>query len=103
MPSTDVEIFRGRITEEQFSSGRLSYINAILIQSRGVLAIKPCKKCEDTPNRGPFTECRTMRDQWGGCCGNCKWRDWQARCEGVVRGINPQSTTEGSMVSEVDE
>ncbi len=32
-----------------------------------------------------------MHDQCDGCCGNCKWRDWQARC--VMDHMGTRSTS----------
>ena len=32
------------------------------------------------PGLRPFPECRRAIGHFGGCCGNCKWRDHAARC-----------------------
>ena len=32
------------------------------------------------PSRGPFLECRSINGHFSGCYGNCKWRDYAARC-----------------------
>jgi Protein of unknown function (DUF3716) len=78
----DVAFVRGRITGAQVLSQRPGYINAILIQSRGASRIgdDSCFQYRTNPGRGPFLECRSINGHFGGCCGNCKWRDHAARC-----------------------
>jgi hypothetical protein len=58
------------------------YINAILIQSRRASRTgdDACFQCHTNPDRGPFPECRSIDGHFGGCYGNCKWRDHAARC-----------------------
>ena len=77
----DVPFVRGAITPAQVGLHRDSYINAILIQSRGVVQAPVCEACAD-PGIGltPFPECRRIPGHFGGACGNCKWRDHGARC-----------------------
>ncbi|KAK4153875.1 hypothetical protein C8A00DRAFT_33347 [Chaetomidium leptoderma] len=53
-PSVDTEAYRGKVTTAKLL--RPSYMNAVLIQSRG---------------RGFFQD----------SCGNCKWRDHATRCK----------------------
>ncbi|KAM3084400.1 hypothetical protein ACMFMG_001495 [Clarireedia jacksonii] len=62
---------------------RPSYINAVLIQSRGTLVPGGCNECR---RRGftPFPTCVRLAGHWNGACGNCKWRDHSARCRVVV-------------------
>jgi hypothetical protein len=82
LPGRDVAFVRGRITGNQVLSQRPGYINAILIQSRGVARVgdDSCFQCRTNCDRGPFPECRSLNGHFGGCCGNCKWRDYAARC-----------------------
>ena len=81
LPGQDVTFVRGSITPAQVGSHRPSYINAILIQSRGQLVAGMCSACRATrPGLRPFPECRRLPGHFGGCCGNCKWRDHAARC-----------------------
>lgn len=86
LPGRDVLVVRGAITLAQVQSHRQSYINALLIQSRGALATPPCRECStraDMAGDGrtrPFPECRRLAGHFGGCCANCKWRDHAARC-----------------------
>jgi hypothetical protein len=80
LPGRDVPFVRGAITPAQVSTHRPSYINAILIQSRGVLV--PGGGCLHCRTRGsrPFLECRRLPGHFGGSCGSCKWRDHAERC-----------------------
>jgi Protein of unknown function (DUF3716) len=40
----------------------------------------PCGACAaDRPGLRPFPEYRHIQGHFGGCCGNCKWRDHAAR------------------------
>ncbi|OAP53992.1 hypothetical protein AYL99_11752 [Fonsecaea erecta] len=86
MPGSDVPYVRNRIHPEQILSRRLSYINAILIQSRGVAPTQPCDSCR-AGRLAPFTSCRHLPDHFGGACANCKWRDLGKRCS-----LNPQAS-----------
>jgi hypothetical protein len=81
LPGQDVEFVRGSITPTQVGSHRPSYINAILIQSRGTAVQPACEACTATrPGLRPFPECRRVAGHFGGACANCKWRDHGARC-----------------------
>jgi len=75
----NVPFVRNRITPQQVRTHQLSYINAILIQSRGMLVPDGCTDCQE---RGMtlFPECRRTPGHFGECCGNCKWRDHAAHC-----------------------
>jgi len=80
MPGLDVQFVQGRIFPRQIISQRPSYINAILIQSRGIYVRRGCTECR---RRGmtPFPICIQLPDYFDGCCGNCKWRDHAVRCQ----------------------
>ena len=65
-----VPILRGAIRPEQVGLHRASYINGILIQSRGIVQDPPCVQCVQQLRL--FTECRRVPGHFGGCCGNCK-------------------------------
>ncbi|KAF2834599.1 hypothetical protein M501DRAFT_1000048 [Patellaria atrata CBS 101060] len=73
----DVEFVRGSITPQQIESHRQSYVNRILIQSRGG-DIDPCTACRTRGFR-PFLSCRRAGVHFGGACANCKWCDHAAR------------------------
>jgi len=80
LPGRDVPYVAGSITIAQVQSNRPSYITAILIQRAGV--VHPQGDCLNCQRRGlrPFTECRRTQGHFGGCCGNCKWRDHARQC-----------------------
>lgn len=92
MPGRNVDFVRGRITPAQVGTHRPSYINALLIQSRGIVNYQACTECA---RRGltPFPECISVAEHFGGCCGNCKWRDHGARCR---RRPDPDSSDESN-------
>ena len=61
LPGQDVVFVRGAITPNQVASHRPSYINAILIQSRGNVVLNPCTACQGSrPGLRPFPECRRL-------------------------------------------
>lgn len=91
----DVRFRLGRITPEQVRHHRPSYINALLIQSRGTLMVPACTRCQE--GRGVFPECRRVQGHFGGCCGNCKWPDHAARC------VWPRAPTETIVLSSDDD
>jgi hypothetical protein len=78
-PGSDVPFVRGAISDRQFANERVSYVNAVLIQSRGFEAKEPCARCRTTGFR-PFPTCRKHPAHFGGCCGNCKWPDFGKDC-----------------------
>ena len=81
LPGQDVEFVRNAITARQVGSHRPSYINGILIQSRGQPPLQACDACNRiTPGLRPFPECRKINGHFGGACSNCKWRDHASRC-----------------------
>ena len=99
MPAVDVESWAegGSIVKEsQVLTGRPSYINAILIQSRGEIQTLvryrydslrtkaniyiECNNCASTTGPRPFVECVVLGGFFKGSCGNCKWRDHGAKC-----------------------
>lgn len=76
-----VPFIRGRISARQIQYHRPSYINALLIQSRGVRLARPCTHCRGGQGlRRPFPECRHIPGEWEGACANCKWPDRANQC-----------------------
>ncbi|KAF4441802.1 hypothetical protein F53441_11929 [Fusarium austroafricanum] len=71
---------------EDITNMRDSYVNALLIQSRGDVIEEPCSACSNRMRgdtnlyANPFPQCIRLPGHFGGCCGNCKWRDHAARC-----------------------
>ncbi|KAF2841139.1 hypothetical protein M501DRAFT_989695 [Patellaria atrata CBS 101060] len=90
----DVEFVRDSITPEQIGSHRQSYVNGILIQSRGG-DVDPCAACRTRDFR-PFLSCHRAEGHFGGTCANCKWRDHAARCS--VRAGGPDEPAQGARV-----
>ncbi|KAF7585224.1 hypothetical protein BBP40_011657 [Aspergillus hancockii] len=75
------EVWRFPCYEFTVKSGRPSYVNAILIASRGVPQRVPC-----THNTGVvFLDPVRLPGYWGGSCPGCKWRDHAARCSYASR------------------
>lgn len=97
LASDDIEVYNNRVNTTAVAS-RPSYLNAVLIQSRGATA--QCFDCRRNPTRGPFVYCRTT-DFFGGCCGNCKYRDHGARCR--VEDDDSDSSYEDDSYSTEDE
>lgn len=80
-PGQPVPFIRGRISARQIQQHRPSYINALLIQSRGVRLARPCTHCRRGHGRRlPFPDCRHVPGEFGGACANCKWPDRASRC-----------------------
>ena len=87
LPGENLTIVQGAIQPRQVLSGRPSYINAILIQSRGRTVGQECGCCAGRAGLRPFLQCRTAGpEHFDGACGNCKWRDHAARCTFVQWG-----------------
>ena len=79
-PGAPVSFVRGSIRADQIQQHRPSYINALLIQSRGRSLAQPCIGCRIHQGMRPFTECRHVPGAFGGSCANCKWHDRASRC-----------------------
>ena len=92
-PGRDVTFTRNIIQPRHIESCRQSYINAILIQSRGTALKKACNRCLDKSATGRkrnivkrFTDCRVAKGHFDGCCANCKWSDAGMKCSHVSQG-----------------
>jgi Protein of unknown function (DUF3716) len=83
LPGINVAItVGGPVTAQRIFGMRASYINALLIQSHGVI-VANCTSCQAALAAGhplPFPQCRRLTGHFGGACGNCKWPDHAARC-----------------------
>ncbi|OTA95620.1 hypothetical protein M434DRAFT_9675 [Hypoxylon sp. CO27-5] len=93
-----VIIVRGSLRARQIASMRDSYVNALLIASRGGAVPRPCRACRqqallypDGYSR-PFPVCTKLRGHFGGSCASCKFRDHAARC--TVRDGGPEDPGE---------
>ncbi|KAK4165118.1 hypothetical protein QBC43DRAFT_316803 [Cladorrhinum sp. PSN259] len=84
MPSREVIYFvSGWITARHIASRRPSYVNGLLIHSRGNDATTQCVQCVDRRVKnalGPFPSCRTLPGKYGDSCSNCKWFDNTSSC-----------------------
>ncbi|KAI8957881.1 hypothetical protein F5Y11DRAFT_338005 [Daldinia sp. FL1419] len=87
LPGWSVIVVRGSISPGQVITSRPSYVNALLIASRGVAAPRPCRACQEQSVRypdsysRPFPVCIKLRGYFGGCCAGCKFRDHAIRCD----------------------
>lgn len=95
LPGRDVQYTANTIQPYQLAAHRPSYINAILIQSRGVVSLVPCTECT---RRGssPFLDCTKLAGHFGGSCGACKWRDHSSRCRSPSPSPSPESSDKDS-------
>ena len=79
----------GSLRASQIVSGRKSYVNALLIYTRGLVSASCGMYCRIDRSGRPFTQCVRIPGSWGGCCANCKWYDWASQCpvrDAVNRG-----------------
>src|SRR5208337_3872605 len=93
LPNIDIEGYESQVNFNKVKT-RPSYLNAIMIQSRGRLG-KTCLQYSRDPTRGPFPEYRRAPGHFEGSYGNCKWRDHGARY--TVR--NPEEQKETSKMA----
>ena len=76
----DVQLRRaGVVQAHQIERARPSYIQALIIASRGVLRPVDCDRCER--GRGPFEGCYGLGALREGACANCVWGDASAQCQ----------------------
>ncbi|KAK3372750.1 hypothetical protein B0T24DRAFT_241827 [Lasiosphaeria ovina] len=71
------------ITARHIASQRPSYVNGLLIHSRGSDAPISCSQCAERRNKhalGPFLTCRTLPGYYHSSCSNCKWFDNTSVC-----------------------
>ncbi|KAK3387287.1 hypothetical protein B0H63DRAFT_469722 [Podospora didyma] len=74
---------QGWITARHIASQRPSYVNGLLIHSRGVDAPTSCAQCQERRNKnalGPFLICRILPGSYHNSCSNCKWFDNTSAC-----------------------
>jgi len=69
--NVDVSFVQLCILLNQVRTHQLSYINAILIQSQGVLISVNCTNCQ-THSMKLFLKCHCMSKHFDECCSNCK-------------------------------
>ncbi|KAJ9152267.1 hypothetical protein NKR19_g4536 [Coniochaeta hoffmannii] len=74
---------QGWITSRQIASQRPSYVNGLLIHSRGEDSPVSCDQCADKRGKnalGPFLTCRVLPGNFHNSCSNCKWFDTTSAC-----------------------
>jgi len=106
LPADDIDAKARTIKESQLKTGRPSYINAFLIQSRGSDCTTPCSACQKSGGH-PFVRCKRLQGFWNGSCANCKWKDHSKNCSVVVMGeartTAPQQIEGPERVIELDD
>jgi hypothetical protein len=84
LPSREVIHFvQGWITARHIASQRPSYVNGLLIHSRGQDAPLSCAQCTERRHKnalGPFLTCRILPGSYHNSCSNCKWFDNTSAC-----------------------
>lgn len=84
LPSREIIYYvQGAITSRHIASKRPSYINGLLIHSRGQDSESMCEQCAEKRERGvlsPFLTCRRIKGVFHDCCSNCKWYDGASGC-----------------------
>ena len=73
----------GWITARHIASQRPSYVNGLLIHSRGEDSPTSCAQCSERRAKnalGPFLTCRVLRGAFHNSCSNCKWFDNTSAC-----------------------
>lgn len=75
-PAFEFAVRKGSLSVAQIRTGRASYVNALLIASRGLRQHTACEK----NTRAVFGEDVRVPGFWGGSCAGCKWRDGAASC-----------------------
>ncbi|KAK4118694.1 hypothetical protein N657DRAFT_583143 [Parathielavia appendiculata] len=84
LPSRETILFvQGWITAKHIASQRPSYVNGLLIHSRGQDAPSSCLQCSEKRAKstlGPFLTCRVLPGSYHNSCSNCKWFDNTSNC-----------------------
>ncbi|KAK4236451.1 hypothetical protein C8A03DRAFT_35665 [Achaetomium macrosporum] len=84
LPSREIIHFvQGWITSKHIASQRPSYVNGLLIHSRGQDAPVSCVQCNEKRAKhalGPFITCRVLPGSYHNSCSNCKWFDNTSSC-----------------------
>ncbi|KAM7201244.1 hypothetical protein V8F20_004990 [Naviculisporaceae sp. PSN 640] len=84
MPSREIIYYvQGWITARHIASQRPSYLNGLLIHSRGQDSPTSCNQCVERRGKnalGPFLTCRVLQGVFHNSCSNCKWFDNTSAC-----------------------
>jgi hypothetical protein len=52
--------------------------------------------------KGVFKLCISLKDEFGGVCGNCKWRDYGSWCSGARLADAVRTLAESSRIEELE-
>ncbi|WPJ64711.1 hypothetical protein SMAC4_02330 [Sordaria macrospora] len=91
----------GWITARHIASQRPSYVNGLLIHSRGIDAPEQCTHCADRRTKnalGPFIVCRILPGSFHNSCSNCKWFDNTSACS-LYTGPTPNRKRKAKAIS----
>ncbi|KAK4178713.1 hypothetical protein QBC36DRAFT_324208 [Triangularia setosa] len=92
LPSHEyIHFVQGWITARHIAAQRPSYVNGLLVHSRGHDAPVSCTTCAERRSKhslGPFLECRVLPEFFHGSCSNCKWFDNTSNCS-LYKGPKP--------------
>ncbi|KAL1879093.1 hypothetical protein VTK73DRAFT_7317 [Phialemonium thermophilum] len=84
LPSREIIYFvQGWITARHIATQRPSYVNGLLIHSRGEDSPLSCAQCVERRAKnalGPFLTCRILSGTFHNSCSNCKWFDNTSAC-----------------------
>ncbi|KAL0470909.1 hypothetical protein QR685DRAFT_441221 [Neurospora intermedia] len=101
-PSREYIYFvNGWITARHIASQRPSYVNGLLIHSRGTDAPVQCTQCADRRTKnalGPFIVCRILPGSFHNSCSNCKWFDNTSACS-LYTGPTPNRKRKAKALS----
>ena len=96
LPGINIIVRSSMVTAVRLHCRQPSYVNALLVQSRGESSATDCDSCHRelgfACDRKPFPECRHLPGHFGGVCGKCKWFDHSARCS--VQDLPPSSSSD---------
>lgn len=95
---------QGWITARHIASKRPSYVNGLLIHSRGQDASTSCAQCAEKRVKnaiGPFLVCRVLPGKYHNSCSNCKWFDNTSVCS-LYTGPKPNRKRKAKEIANGD-
>jgi hypothetical protein len=106
LPSREfIHFVNGWITARHIASQRPSYVNGLLIHSRGGDSRVSCTQCVERRAKnalGPFLTCRVLPGSFHDSCSNCKWFDNTSVCS-LYTGPKPNRKRKAKEVAMVDD
>lgn len=105
MPSREfIHFVNGWITARHIASQRPSYVNGLLIHSRGGDSRVSCTQCVERRAKnalGPFLTCRVLPGSFHDSCSNCKWFDNTSACS-LYTGPKPNRKRKAKEITAAD-